>query len=56
MAGESDRTVEALCGNRGTWKCPMKSFYFNRDVGFVRELQREFQAKRNPGAGAGDGW
>jgi hypothetical protein len=33
----------------------MKSFYFNRDVGFVRELQRAFEAKRNLGAAAGDG-
>jgi MoaA/NifB/PqqE/SkfB family radical SAM enzyme len=46
LPGENDHTVDALCGNRGTEKCPMKSFYFNRDVPFVKALQREFAAKQ----------
>jgi MoaA/NifB/PqqE/SkfB family radical SAM enzyme len=46
MPGQNDRTVDALCGNHGTEKCPMKSFYFNRDVPFVKALQHEVAAKQ----------
>jgi MoaA/NifB/PqqE/SkfB family radical SAM enzyme len=39
---EEDKTVGDLCGHRGEWPCPMKSFYFRRDVPFVHELENVF--------------
>ena len=37
-----EKTVEAVCSVAGTDLCPMKSFYFVRDVPFVTGLNGEF--------------
>jgi MoaA/NifB/PqqE/SkfB family radical SAM enzyme len=35
---ESDQTVVAMCGGKGSEVCPMKSFYFKPDVAFMKAL------------------
>jgi MoaA/NifB/PqqE/SkfB family radical SAM enzyme len=35
---ESDQTVVAMCGGKGSEVCPMKSFYFKPDVEFMKAL------------------
>src|SRR6266849_4497215 len=45
-AGPDDSTVVNMCGKRGEFSCPMKSFYYVRDVPFVKQLERTFAAKR----------
>lgn len=37
-------TLEPVCGVKGTDLCPMKSFYFARDVEFMRGLNKAFEA------------
>ncbi len=44
---DRDRTVIDMCGKRGSNPCPMKSFYFIRDVPFVRQLERTFAEVRS---------
>jgi len=46
QAGASDKTVVNMCGKRGEFSCPMKSFYYVRDVPFVKQLEQTFAAKR----------
>jgi MoaA/NifB/PqqE/SkfB family radical SAM enzyme len=40
------QTVVDLCGKRANGSCPMKSFYFIRDVPFVKQLERTFAEKQ----------
>ena len=35
---QSDRTVVAMCGGKGSEVCPIKSFYYRPDIAFMREL------------------
>jgi MoaA/NifB/PqqE/SkfB family radical SAM enzyme len=38
LDASGDRTVVAMCGGKGSEVCPIKSFYFRPDVGFMKEL------------------
>lgn len=39
-------TAEAICAAKSGDQCPMRSYYFIRDVEFVRELSQTFRALR----------
>ncbi|HVR39475.1 MAG TPA: SPASM domain-containing protein, partial [Thermoanaerobaculia bacterium] len=41
-SAEGNKTLEPVCAVKGSDLCPMKSFYFARDVEFMRELDRTF--------------
>jgi MoaA/NifB/PqqE/SkfB family radical SAM enzyme len=45
-AAGNERVVDSICAAKSGAKCPMRSYYFIRDVPFVKELDREFAAKR----------
>ncbi len=41
---DADRTVAPLCAAKSGEKCPMRSYYFIRDVGFVQALNGVFKS------------
>ena len=45
-AAGNERVVDSICAAKTGAKCPMRSYYFIRDVPFVKELDREFAVKR----------
>jgi len=42
----SEQVVDANCGKRGTFLCPMRSFYYLRDAEFIREAGSLFDSMR----------
>jgi MoaA/NifB/PqqE/SkfB family radical SAM enzyme len=42
----SEQVVDANCGKRGTFLCPMRSFYYLRDAEFIREAGTLFDSMR----------
>ena len=42
----SEQVVDANCGKRGTFLCPMRSFYYLRDAEFIREVGALFGSMR----------
>jgi MoaA/NifB/PqqE/SkfB family radical SAM enzyme len=42
VANPDSQTVEGVCAVKGTYLCPMKSFYFNGDTPFIQGLQATF--------------
>jgi MoaA/NifB/PqqE/SkfB family radical SAM enzyme len=43
----SEQVVDANCGKRGTFLCPMRSFYYLRDAEFIREVGALFGSMRD---------
>jgi MoaA/NifB/PqqE/SkfB family radical SAM enzyme len=43
----SEQVVDANCGKRGTFLCPMRSFYYLRDAEFIREAGTLFDSMRS---------
>ncbi|HJW95206.1 MAG TPA: hypothetical protein VJ901_16435, partial [Thermoanaerobaculia bacterium] len=41
-----EKTADANCGKRGTFLCPMRSFYYLRDAEFIREVGQLFESMR----------
>jgi hypothetical protein len=42
----TEKVVDTFCGKRGTFLCPMRSFYYLRDEEFIREVGELFQSMR----------
>src|SRR5213075_55734 len=42
----TEKIVDTYCGKRGTFLCPMRSFYYLRDEEFIREVGELFQSMR----------
>jgi MoaA/NifB/PqqE/SkfB family radical SAM enzyme len=42
----NENVVDANCGKRGTFLCPMRSFYYLRDEQFIREVGALFDSMR----------
>jgi MoaA/NifB/PqqE/SkfB family radical SAM enzyme len=40
----ADQTVVAMCGGKGSEVCPIKSFYFKPDIGFMKDLNATLRA------------
>ena len=43
----AEKIVDANCGKRGTFLCPMRSFYYLRDEEFMREVGKVFGKLRS---------
>jgi len=43
----NEQVVDANCGKRGTFLCPMRSFYYLRDAEFIREIGTLFGSMRD---------
>jgi MoaA/NifB/PqqE/SkfB family radical SAM enzyme len=45
--GGDEKVVDANCGKRGTFLCPMRSFYYLRDAEFIRQAGELFHSMRS---------
>jgi len=45
-AAGNEKVVDSICAAKSGSRCPMRSYYFIRDVPFVKELDRTFAVKR----------
>jgi len=51
-AAGNEKVVDSICAAKSGSRCPMRSYYFIRDVPFVKELDRTFAVKRAAGRAA----
>ena len=51
-AAGNEKVVDSICAAKSGSRCPMRSYYFIRDVPFVKELDRTFAVKRAAGRDA----